>query len=134
MWQQVFAINLEQTFGLSTAEWFDDGIANEVGSENVFEAHALTRELVERGCGVEHREPAAIGANGMGGVVVGHEPEDVGLTAAGSGAGRGDRRQRQPGEVPTGTGLYLRFLPFVGGEGGNNGLSPQGMVRLKSAG
>ena len=54
------------------------GGADRVGAEGVFEEHALVGEAVDVGGGGDLGEAAAVGADGVGGVVVGHDVEDVG--------------------------------------------------------
>jgi len=49
-----------------------------VGAEGVFKEHAVGGELVDFWGGVDGFEPAVVGADGVGRVVVGEEKDDVG--------------------------------------------------------
>ena len=64
------------------------GRADGVSADGVGEHHALGGEAIEGGGGVEFSQMTAVGANGGGGVIVGHDPQNVGLRGLG---GRGER-------------------------------------------
>ena len=53
--------------------------ADGVPGENIFKEHPLAGEPVYRRGGVQRREPSAVGPDGMGGVIVGHDVENVRL-------------------------------------------------------
>ena len=60
----------------------DDGArrtADRIGAEGVFEEHAIGGELVDLRGGVDGFEPAVVGSDGVGGVIVGEEEDNVGF-------------------------------------------------------
>ena len=64
------------------------GRADGVGADRVGKHHALGSEAIQGRRGIQWCEVAAVGSNGRGSVVVGHDPQNVGLRGLG---GRGER-------------------------------------------
>ena len=71
------------------------GTADGVGAERVFEEHAVSGELVDFRGGVDGFEPAIVGADGVGGVVVGEEEDDVGALLLGEECEREQEKDEQ---------------------------------------
>ena len=72
--------------------------ADGVGAEGAPEDHALARQLVDAGRGVHARESPAVRPDGVGGVVVGEDKEDIGAFGGGGGADGGDAEEGAEGE------------------------------------
>lgn len=86
---------------------FDDGAhrsADRVGAVAARESHSLGGEAVDGRGGVHRFQPPVVGADGIGGMVVGENEDDVRALGGGGFGGVGSRAAAEGGDDDEGAG------------------------------